>query len=521
MREIVLIILAIAALLILIVQFVLWRRPSIAPTDLVDIRSGLGRAHDALQQLDRNGKDDFSRLRQELAGQNQALKLEVAASLKQLNDSVLQQLSLSRSAASEQLDRLSVAIQHKLDSFSSEANQKIELLRKGVGDSGNNLQVQVGQEIEKVRHGLSQTAQQSREELATSLRNVSESLEASTAKLIATQKVQMDEIRSAMEGRLNVLNADNEKRLEQMRQTVDEKLQGTLEARLGESFRQVSERLEQVHKGLGEMQTLASGVGDLKRVLTNVKTRGTWGEVQLGSLLEQILTPEQFEKNVNTTGTNERVEFAIKLPGGENGQPCWLPVDAKFPVEDYQRILEASENGDATAVDTACRALETTLRVCAKSISEKYLSPPRTTNFGILFLATEGLYAEALRRVGLAEALQRDYQVILTGPNTFAAILNSLRMGFQTLTIQRKSGEVWERLGVVKTQFGKYAGVLAKVKKKLQEATNTVDLAERRTRVLQGELRHMESTSDAEIPLLTDAAIWDDEEIALVAGSDG
>jgi DNA recombination protein RmuC len=266
------------------------------------------------------------------------------------------------------------------------------------------------------------------------------------------------------------------------------------------------------------MQTLASGVGDLKRVLTNVKTRGTWGEVQLGSLLEQILTPEQFEKNVNTTGTSERVEFAIKLPGGENGQPCWLPVDAKFPVEDYQRILEASENGDAAAVDAACRALETTIRLCAKSISEKYLSPPRTTNFGILFLATEGLYAEALRRAGLAEAIQRDYQVILTGPNTFAAILNSLRMGFQTLTIQKKSGEVWERLGAVKTQFSKYAGVLAKVKKKLQEAANTVDDAERRTRVLQSELRHLESSSGAEMPLLADTPGWEDGEIALAVG---
>jgi DNA recombination protein RmuC len=485
---------------------------------VADLRADLQRANDAMQRLEGNAKDDFSRLRQELAGQNQAFKLEVAASLKQLNDSVLQQLTLSRSSSAEHMDRLSVAIQLKLDSFSGEANQKIELLRKGVGDSGSHLQAQVGLELEKVRHELSQATQQSRGELTTSLRNVSESLGASSTNLIAAQKVQMDEIRNAMETRLNVLNADNEKRLEQMRQTVDEKLQGTLETRLGESFKQVSERLEQVHKGLGEMQALASGVGDLKRVLTNVKTRGTWGEVQLGSLLDQILTVEQFEKNVNTTGTNERVEFAIKLPGGTNGKPCWLPVDAKFPVEDYQRILEASENGDAAAVESACRRLEITLRLCAKSISEKYLLPPRTTDFGILFLATEGLYAEALRRAGLAEALQHEYRVILTGPSTFAAILNSLRMGFQTLTIQQRSGEVWERLGIVKTQFSKYAGVLAKVRKKLQEATNTVDLAERRTRVLQSELRHVECAPGAKPPLLTDAAIWEDEEISLAVG---
>jgi DNA recombination protein RmuC len=223
------------------------------------------------------------------------------------------------------------------------------------------------------------------------------------------------------------------------------------------------------------MQTLASGVGDLKRVLTNVKTRGTWGEVQLGNLLEQMLTAEQFEKNVNTTGTQERVEFAIKLPGREEGETCWLPVDAKFPVEDYHRIAEAAESGDPATVEEACRSLEKTLHLCAKNVSEKYLSPPRTTDFAILFLPTEGLYAEALRRVGLAETLQREHRVILTGPNTFAAILNSLQMGFrtlviQTLVIQRRSSEVWKTLGAVKTQFAKYGGVLAKVKRKLQEA---------------------------------------------------
>jgi DNA recombination protein RmuC len=297
------------------------------------------------------------------------------------------------------------------------------------------------------------------------------------------------------------MSADNEKRLEQMRQTVDEKLQGTLEARLGESFKLVSDRLEQVHKGLGEMQTLASGVGDLKRVLSNVKTRGTWGEVQLGALLEQMLTPDQYEKNVATTGTSERVEFAIKLPGREPGQTCWLPVDAKFPVEDYQRLLEASERGDAAAVEAATRSLETTLKLCARTISDKYLLPPATTDFGLLFLPTEGLYAEALRRTGLAEALQRDYRVILTGPNTFAAILNSLQMGFRTLAIQQSSSEVLGTLSAVKTEFAKYAGVLAVVRKRLQQAADTVDLAETRTRVLQRQLRDIGSTPSDPIAL--------------------
>jgi DNA recombination protein RmuC len=295
-----------------------------------------------------------------------------------------------------------------------------------------------------------------------------------------------------------------------MRQTVDEKLQGTLEMRLGESFKLVSERLEQVHRGLGEMQSLASGVGDLKRVLTNVKTRGTWGEVQLGSLLEQILAPDQFERNVSTTGTLERVEFAIKLPGAAIGDTCWLPVDAKFPVEDYQRLMEAAEKGDPDAVETAGRTLENTIKICARTISEKYLNPPGTTDFGILFLATEGLYAEAIRRTGLSELLQREYRVILTGPTTFAAILNSLQVGFRTLAIQQRSGEVWQTLGAVKTEFAKYAAVLSKVKKKLQEASNTVDRAESRTRVLQNHLRAVEG-SPSSIPELPSAAPEEEE----------
>ena len=490
------VVLAVVLAGILVLVFALWRRPSPVSIDLSEVQSRLQLLHQAVEQGDRGTRDEFSRLRQELAGQNQAFKLEVAGSLKLMNDSLLQQGNASRRAIGEQLDQFRLGTEQRLDNFSTETNQKIELLRKGVADSGGQLQTQVSQELDRLRAGLGHAAQQSRDEIAAGLKVVSESLVASTSRLMMAQKLQMDEIRTTVEGRLNTLNADNEKRLEQMRQTVDEKLQGTLEARLGESFRQVSERLEQVHKGLGEMQNLALGVGDLKRVLTNVKTRGTWGEVQLRTILEQILTADQFEKNVNTTGTQERVEFAIKLPGRESGETCWLPVDAKFPVEDYQRILEASECGDAVAVEKACRALESTIRHCAKSISEKYLSPPRTTDFGILFLATEGLYAEALRRVGLAEMLQREYRVILTGPNTFAAILNSLQMGFKTLAIQQRSSEVWETLGAVKTQFAKYSGILSKVKRKLQEASNTVDDAERQTSALQSRLRHIESAPD-------------------------
>ncbi len=277
-----------------------------------------------------------------------------------------------------------------------------------------------------------------------------------------------------------------------MQHTVDEKLQSTLERRLGESFKLVSDRLEQVHKGLGEMQTLASGVGDLKRVLSNVTTRGAWGEVQLENLLTQMLAPDQFERNVSPTGSGERVEFAIKLP------EAWLPIDAKFPSEAYQRLVAASERTDAAAVERCAKELETVVRACAKTFSVKYLAPPKTTDFGILFLATEGLYAEVLRRPGLAESIQSEYRVILAGPTTFAALLNSLQMGFKTLAIQQRSGEVWKLLGDVKTQFGKYSQVLETIRMRLDQATRTVDDAAIRTRAIERRLKNVESSEDSE-----------------------
>ena len=306
------------------------------------------------------------------------------------------------------------------------------------------------------------------------------------------QQKQLEAIRGVVDQRLQSLQTDNAAKLEQMRQTVDEKLQTTLETRLGESFRLVSERLEQVHKGLGEMQNLASGVGDLKRVLSNVTTRGAWGEVQLENLLAQILAPEQYERDVSTTGTSERVEFAIKLPGKDT-DPVWLPVDAKFPMETYQRLAMAAERGDAEAVEVSARELETVVRACAKTFSGKYLAPPRTTDFGILFLATEGLYAEALRRPGLAESLQSDFRVVIAGPTTFAALLNSLQMGFRTLAIQQRSSEVWKLLGDVKSQFGKYSQVLATIRKRLDQATQTVDDAAIRTREIERRLKKVET----------------------------
>ena len=303
-------------------------------------------------------------------------------------------------------------------------------------------------------------------------------------------------LKIAVESRLTAIQTENAGKLEEMRRTVDEKLHATLEQRLGESFKLVSDRLEQVHRGLGEMQSLAAGVGDLKRVLSNVKTRGIWGEVQLAALLEQLLTRDQFSVNVVThPGSNERVDFAIRLPGREDGAGVWLPIDAKFPIEDYQRLIDAHE---PAATEEAARALETRIRLEARSIHDKYVAPPHTTDFAILYLPIEGLYAEALRRPGLSEALQRDYRITLAGPTTLAAMLNSLQMGFRTLAIEQRSAEVWAVLGAVKTEFGKFGEALAHTRKKLDEASNSISRAETRTRQMSRQLKSVEALPVAE-----------------------
>jgi DNA recombination protein RmuC len=282
----------------------------------------------------------------------------------------------------------------------------------------------------------------------------------------------------------------------------------------------VSERLEQVYSGLGEMKTLASGVGDLKRVLTNVKTRGTWGEVQLGAIIEEILAPEQFERNVATSGTGERVEYAVKLPGRDSsGEAVWLPIDAKFPMEDYSRLTEASERGDVEAAEKASRQLEITIRLSAKNLSERHLAPPFTTDFGILFLSSEALYAEAMRRPSCAEAIQREYRVVLSGPSTLAALLNALQMGFRTLAIQKRSSDVWETLGSVKTEFSKYAQVLVVVKKKLSQAQDSIDKAETRTRAIQRTLRDVEAADALELPGDTEAEDAETDRMPILASA--
>jgi DNA recombination protein RmuC len=352
----------------------------------------------------------------------------------------------------------------------------------------------VRDEIANFRAEMKTGAHQERAELTISLKSFSDSVE---------QK--MAAVGQLVDEKLKHIQEDNTRQLDKMRETVDEKLQSTLEKRLSESFKQVSERLEQVHQGLGDMRTLATGVGDLKKVLTNIKTRGTWGEVQLGALLEEILAPEQYAKNVRIhENSNDVVEFAIKLPGHgqQDGDHVLIPVDAKFPVEDYQRLLTAQENADAAAAEEAAKFLETIIKKEAKDIFTKYISPPVTTDFGIMFLPSEGLYAEVIRRTALVQLLQRDYHIQISGPSTFAAFLNSLQMGFRSLAIQKRSGEVWKVLGEVKTEFGKYGDLLDSVHKKLVHATDSMDDVRKRSRAIQRRLRNVQELPGAEAEIL-------------------
>ena len=375
------------------------------------------------------------------------------------------------------------------------------------------LEREFREEMARARIEASSSARDGREEQSRALEQFAKTLSEQFGQLCQQQANQLDafaqqlfrmtqsneqrfeQLRGAVEARLEAIQTESAARLEEMRKTVDEKLHATLEQRLGDSFRLVSERLERVHKGLGEMQALASGVGDLKKVLTNIRTRGTWGEVQLQALLDQILMSEQYEKNVATRPRGvERVEFAIRLPGSEtDGRPVWLPVDAKFPLEDYQRLVEAQELADPAAVEAASRGLETRLRDEAKKIRDKYIEPPYTTDFAILYLPIEGLYAEVLRRPGLAELLQRDFRVTLAGPTTLAALLNSLQMGFRTLAIEKRSSEVWEVLGAVKTEFAKFGDALEATRKKLEQATRSIESAGKRTRQIERKLKSVEA----------------------------
>jgi DNA recombination protein RmuC len=405
-------------------------------------------------------------------------------------------------------ERVRAALLERLDALDRSAEKTERGLREELRGGRGEAAAEAQRQRDEVRQQLVEMARLQREAL--------EGFGARLQQLTDSNAKRQEELRKTLEQRLEGLQKENAEKLELMRQTVDEKLQGTLEKRLGESFKLVQGQLEAVQRGLGEMQALATGVGDLKKVLSNVKTRGTWGEVQLGALLEQMLSPDQYAANVAPKpGSGERVEYVIRLPGHDKGEgEVLLPIDAKFPTEDYLRLVEASERGDVAAVEAAGKALELRIRGCAKDIRDKYVHPPQTTDFGLLFLPTEGLYAEVVRRAGFAEALQRDFRVIVAGPSTLAALLTSLQMGFRTLAIQQRSSEVWEVLGAVKTEFGKFGDIIKKVEKKLEEATSTLSTVGTRSRAIERKLRTVQELPAADAQrLLPHLAAADDGEV--------
>jgi len=372
---------------------------------------------------------------------------------------------------------------------------EMSLNRKEIADSEKRLR----EELVGLFKGLGDSLDKRMSELANAQNKNFEGFLIKLTELIDKNDAKMEKVREAVEKKLESLQKDNGEKLEAMRVTVDEKLHATLEKRFGESFKLVSDRLDLVHKGLGEMQVLANGVGDLKKVLSNVKTRGTWGEAQLGNLIEEIFTPEQYEKNVRTKKTSrENVEYAIKLPGNEEGQHIWLPIDAKFPLEDYQKFIEAQDRCDLLLMEELGKSLENRIKSEAKDIRDKYIDIPNTTDFGILFVPTESLYAEILRRPGLYELLRKNYKVIITGPTTIQVILNSLQVGFKTLNIQKRSGEVWTVLSTIKTEFGKFGDLLDKTHKKIQEAGNIIEDAVTKTRTIEKKLDKVQALPVAE-----------------------
>lgn len=473
---------------VLIGLVLVWRRSG--PAELGGLVQQMQTQTQLQERMERAFREELARGREEAQRAADRLREQLDLALKHLGDSLDKRLHLAQTRLDEQLATTRQTVEQKLMVIQTESGQRLEQIRQ---------QSEAG--VKETRQEVEAALKRFEESLARHLSQLVDSQRAQTGQLLAQLKElaelydrRLSEMRQTVEQKLTSLQEDNQRSLEQMRLTVDEKLQGTLEKRLGDSFKLVSERLEQVHKGLGEMQTLASGVGDLKRVLTNVRVRGAWGEVQLERMLEQIFAPTEYDKNVATKSSTERVEFALRLPGrGDDGQGhVWLPIDAKFPLEAYQRLQEAVEQADAEAVEEAARQLEQRLVACAADIRNKYVAPPQTTDFAILFLPVEALYAEALRRPGLQERLQRDYGVVIAGPTTLYAILVSFQVGFRTLAIQKRSSEVWKLLGAIKTEFGKYGELLDKVRKKLNEATNTIDDAGRRTRAIEQKLRSVE-----------------------------
>ncbi len=450
-------------------------------------------------------------VREGLAAERDSRATESRATREELRAAMMAQTESTLA----QLGRAAEAEKRQLDTFATQLQSLTEANERRLTEIRSTVEAKLKETIESDRQGRADAAlvlKELQDALAKQLdcmsgqqRTQLEGFSKQLSDLMTANDRRMEALRQAVDERLKAIQDNTNAKLEQMRATVDEKLQTTLERRLGESFRLVSERLENVQRGLGEMQALATDVGDLKKVLANVKTRGGWGEVQLGALLEEILTPEQYAINVKTKkGSNAQVEFAIRLPGPQEDpdSTLWLPIDAKFPREAYERLIDAQERADIGAMDEAGKEMEASVKLSAKEVHDKYLDPPNTTDFALMFVPTEGLYAELLRRPGLAAQLQREQRVILTGPMTLAALLNSLQMGFRTLAITKRSSEVWLLLGAIKTEFGYFGDVLSKVQKKLQEASNTIESAESRTRVIQRRLRSVQELPASEAAAL-------------------
>ncbi len=497
------IVLGLLATAIILLLFLLKRA---ARSDISSFSPRLDALAVAFDRTERAVREEASRSRDEAGKAAKEQRQELAEAFKTFGDSIMQRMVEAASLQKMQLDTFS----SQLSGFTRASGEKLDAARTESTAGAKQLR----EEVIAALKGIAGSTTTTMGELAKLQKAQLESMSLAIGRLAESNEKKLEALRTAMEGKLQSMQADNARQLEQMRQTVDEKLQGTLEKRLGESFKQVSERLELVHKGLGEMQSLASGVGDLKKVLSNVKSRGTWGEVQLGALLEQVLTPDQFTANLATKGGGERVEFAIRLPGqgSDRDEAVWLPIDAKFPVEDYQRLVEAQERGDLDGVEAAGKQLEMRVKACATDICAKYLNPPRTTDFAILFLPVEGLFAEVIRRTGLTEVIQRESRVVIAGPTTLWSILSSLQMGFRTLAIQKRSSEVWNLLAAVKTEWTKYGDILDSVQKKLHQASETIEKAKTRSRAVGRKLRDVQELPVGEANAILPHSLLEDEE---------
>lgn len=492
-------VLSLAAVVLLLL--VLFRKPEVAFADRV--RKEVDRLNETLHEELRNA-------REESANASRQLREEITNGVRALGESLAERQNDDAARQMNHLQTFSTA----LTESSERGEQRLAEMRETL-DQRLATAAELQQQTDaQTRQELQSALKSFSELLAGQLQDLSLALKQQLSDLTTRNETKLEAMRTTVETKLTQVQSDNETRLERIRATVDEKLHATLEQRLGESFKLVSDRLEQVHSGLGEMRTLATGVGDLKKVLTNIKTRGTWGEVQLGNLLAEIFTPDQYAQNVAPNPDSaERVEYAVKYPGREeSGAPVWLPIDAKFPQEEYQRLVDAQERGDVEAAESASAALESGVKTEAKKICDKYVHPPHTLDFAILFLPTEGLFAEVLRRPGLCDSIRRDHRVILSGPTTLSATLMSLQMGFRTLAIEKRSSEVWNVLGAVKTEFGKFGDALEKVKRKLNEASSSIEAAETRHRVVAGKLRKAEELPPLEAAqvLNLDAAPGDD-----------